>query len=467
MSPNQITDRLARYLFRDLISREREQATVDADEALYRSLNVGGIRDVPFTSHLKNIEDSILAYRTNPMAYRIIELNTSYVLGGGTTLEANPKEVQDWLEKWWTHRQNRLPIRQFDLMNELSTTGELFVTYHTNPADEMTYIRVVPASLIDNIETDANDRERELRFHEASSNQVVDGITKVGETPDSQGRWWTAEDMSHFTINRVTGAVRGQGDLVPTLPWLSRYKEWLDNRALVNKFKSAFVWDVKMEGADKTAIDARKAELTAPSSASVLLHNEREEWNAITPNIAADDAERDGHALRLMIATGVGLPLHFLSEGSETNVATAREQSRPALRQLGRRQLHVGEIFEEIANRALTRSDQFGAGPWDVKAVFEDLSRRDTVESANATRVGALGLEIAVERGWITHDEARELFNRFAEYTGEAENEQTERAAPATRSDDKADPRNTASRSNGGGRHLPSEDGSLSDATRL
>ena len=136
-------------------------------------------------------------------------------------------------------------------MNELSTTGELFITYHTNPADGMTYIRVVPASLIDNIETDANDRERELRFHEASSNQVVDGITKVGETPASQGRWWTAEEMSHFTINRVTGAVRGQGDLVPTLPWLTRYKEWLDNRALVNKFKSAFVWDVKMEGANK------------------------------------------------------------------------------------------------------------------------------------------------------------------------------------------------------------------------
>ena len=460
-----LTDTVARYLFKDLITREREAAAADADDALYRSLNVGGIRDVPFTNHLKNIEDSILAYRTNPMAYRIVELITSYILGGGTTLEAEGKEVQDWLKLWWNHRQNRLEIRQFEIMNELTMTGELFITYHTNPADGTTYVRIVPASLIDNIETDANDRERELRFHEASTNQVVDGITKIGETDSTHGRWWTAEEMSHFTINRVTGAVRGQGDLVPALPWLSRYKEWLDNRALVNRFKSAFVWDVTLEGADHEAILKRRAELSAaPSQGSVLIHNERETWNAIQPNIAADDAERDGHALRLMIASGVGVPLHFLSEGSETNVATAREQSRPTLRQLGRRQLHVGEIFEAIANQALLRSDKFGAGPWNVTAVFEDLSRRDTLESANATRVGALGLEIAVERKWINDVEARVIFNRFAEFTGEAD-EQAIRATPDPR-DDQPDP-DRPTRSNGRAGHLPSEDARLSDPTRI
>ena len=227
--------------------------------------------------------------------------------------------------------------------------------------------------------------------------------------------------MRHYAINRVTGAVRGQGELVAVLPWLSRYKDWLTDRVLINRYKGAFLWDVTLEGADRAAILARRAELAeAPKPGSILLHNERETWQAIQPAIGSSDVERDGHALRLMIAAGAGVPLHFLAEGQDTNVATAREMARPTLRHYGRRQLVVGEMFEDIANEALRRSGRFGEGPWGVRAVFEDLSRRDTEESARATKAGAEGLAVAVERGWITNDEARELFNRFAEFTGEA-----------------------------------------------
>ena len=290
-----------------------------------------------------------------------------------------------------SHRQNRLNVRQFELGTELGLSGELFVTFHTNPFDGMTYIRTVPASLINDVEVDGEDRERELRFHEDSSVQSVDGVTRTG-SQSTEGRWWSSEEMRHYAINRVTGAVRGQGELVAVLPWLSRYKDWLTDRVLINRYKGAFLWDVTLEGADRAAILARRAELAeAPKPGSILLHNERETWQAIQPAIGSSDVERDGHALRLMIAAGAGVPLHFLAEGQDTNVATAREMARPTLRHYGRRQLVVGEMFEDIANEALRRSGRFGEGPWGVRAVFEDLSRRDTEESARATKAGAEG----------------------------------------------------------------------------
>ena len=140
---------------------------------------------------------------------------------------------------------------------------------------------------------------------------------------------------------------------------------------LINRYKGAFLWDVTLEGADRAAILARRAELAeAPKPGSILLHNERETWQAIQPAIGSSDVERDGHALRLMIAAGAGVPLHFLAEGQDTNVATAREMARPTLRHYGRRQLVVGEMFEDIANDALRRSGRFGEGPWGVRAVF-------------------------------------------------------------------------------------------------
>ena len=414
------SDGIGNWLFGNLIKRRVQEAIPDADEKLWRNLSAAGLRDVPFAEHLENLHDSVLAYRTNPLAFRLIETMVSYVLGGGVLLKAEDGPVKKFLGEWWSHRQNRLSVRQFELMTELGLSGELFVTFHTNPFDGMTYIRTVPASLINDVEVDGEDRERELRFHEESSVQTVDGVTRTG-SQSTEGRWWSSDEMRHYAINRVTGAVRGQGELVAVLPWLSRYKDWLTDRVLINRYKGAFLWDVTLEGADRAAILARRAELAeAPKPGSILLHNERETWQAIQPAIGSSDVERDGHALRLMIAAGAGVPLHFLAEGQDTNVATAREMARPTLRHYGRRQLVVGEMFEDIANDALRRSGRFGEGPWGVRAVFEDLSRRDTEESARATKAGAEGLAVAVERGWITNDEARELFNRFAEFTGEA-----------------------------------------------
>ena len=415
------SDEIGGWLFGNLIKRRVQEAIPDADEKLWRNLSTAGVRDVPWTEHLENLNDSVLAYRTNPLAFRLIEIMVSYVLGGGVLLKAEDEQVMNFLREWWSHRQNRLNVRQFELGTELGLSGELFVTFHTNPFDRMTYIRTVPASLIDDVEIDGEDRERELRFHEASSSQTIDGVTRTG-SQSTEGRWWSSEEMRHYAINRVTGAVRGQGELVAVLPWLSRYKDWLTDRVLINRYKGAFLWDVTLEGADRAAILARRAELTeAPKPGSILLHNERETWQAIQPAIGSSDVQRDGHALRLMIAAGAGVPLHFLAEGQDTNVATAREMARPTLRHYGRRQLVVGEMFKDMASEALRRSGRFGEGPWDVKAVFEDLSRRDTEESARATKTGAEGLAVAVERGWITNDEARELFNRFAEFAGEAD----------------------------------------------
>ena len=44
-------------------------------------------------------------------------------------------------------------VRQFTLLTALSMDGEIFASVHTNPFDRTSYVRLVPASLIDRIET--------------------------------------------------------------------------------------------------------------------------------------------------------------------------------------------------------------------------------------------------------------------------------------------------------------------------
>jgi len=76
----------------------------------------------------------------------------------------------------------------------------------------------------------------------------------------------------------------------------------------INKYKAAFLWDVKLNGADKKTIDRKKMEYAyPPEPGSVIIHNEAEQWSAVEPKISADDASEDGlNDLENMIYPAVG-----------------------------------------------------------------------------------------------------------------------------------------------------------------
>ena len=70
--------------------------------------------------------------------------------------------------------------------------------------------------------------------------------------------------MLHYAVNRPVGCVRGQGDLTPLLGWLRRYKEWLEDRVRVNRYKNAFLWHVKIDGAGPGDIQAKQGQYAQP-----------------------------------------------------------------------------------------------------------------------------------------------------------------------------------------------------------
>lgn len=386
--------------FGDLVADRVREASIFADEDRGWRPAGGMPRDVPHSEISEQIGESGEAYRQNALAHRVIELTTDYVLGRGLRLRASDADAQAFVDAWWTHPRNQMATRQFDLCTELSLAGELFITLHTNPYDGVTYPRAIPAAAIDLIESDPDDLETERRFHQIGT----DG-----------GRWWEADDVRHYAINRLIGTTRGQGDLVPLLPWLRRYREWLTDRVRINRFKGAFIWDVEVKSADRRAILARQAELaTPPTPGSIIVHNDAERWTAVQPNINAADAEPDGRAMRLMIAAGAGLPLHYLAEAEGSNRATAAEMGGPTLRHFERRQLYVGWMFADLALEAARRSGRFAGRTIDIEAEFEDLSGRENAATASATRSIVEALATASERGWIDDETARRMIGKYA-----------------------------------------------------
>ena len=118
----------------------------------------GGPLDRSWDELSGQFSDALEAWRKNPLARRIIGLMTSYVVGDGITLTSAYGPLKRYLVKWWSDPKNLMDLR-LGLSDELARAGELFVVLHFNRADGMSYVRLVPASVIDRITWAPGDYE--------------------------------------------------------------------------------------------------------------------------------------------------------------------------------------------------------------------------------------------------------------------------------------------------------------------
>jgi hypothetical protein len=398
------------------VAREQVQFTqtiIDEDQG-WRSLISGGMRELTWAQIIERLNNVTDYYRTNPLAFRLIQLQVDHVLGDGLVLKSSDERVQAELDLWWDHPLNNLSVRQFEMLTGLAMDGEIFVTIHENPYDLSSYVRMVPAALVDRIETNPEDLQDELRFHQTAQPVTPETLMSLPSVVQAEGRWWDRAEMKHFAVNRPVGVVRGQSDLAPLLPWLRRYRDWLTDRVRLNKFRTAYLWHVQLKGADRRAILQRQAELAVPPSpGSIIVSNENETWAAVAPDIKASDVAPDGLAIRLMIAAGAGVPLYWLAEAEHTARGTAAEMSEPSYRHYRQRQLYFGWLMRTLAVDALRRRGLADVTVADVEAEFPEMDPTTAFTVAAAMAQVTDSLVLAKGQGWLTDDDAARVYQHF------------------------------------------------------
>ena len=137
---------------RSLNNSERDRYTADREEILHQSLE---------------------AWRFNPLARRIVELTSEYVVGGGISLSCRHAPTAKFIDQFWNHYLNRMPIRAFEMCDELTRSGNLFVLLSSDEAG-MSYLRSIPAQDIQKIQARQNDIEQPLAFFPKGSLEDLD-----------------------------------------------------------------------------------------------------------------------------------------------------------------------------------------------------------------------------------------------------------------------------------------------------
>ncbi|MFN8464563.1 MAG: hypothetical protein U0X20_03395 [Caldilineaceae bacterium] len=193
-----------------------------------------GVADKGWGELHREMDDAREAWRQNPLARRLVGMVTAYVVGNGITLRSEYAPLQRFIDDFW--QRNQLDQRIPEWCDELCRAGEVFPVLFTNPQNRTSTVRCVPASIVERIEWREGDYEAELRYKEAA------GCAGLGQQEE---RWWVsplhpsaadlaAPVMLHYAVNRPVGALRGESDLAPVLPWLKRYSRWLEDRVRLN-----------------------------------------------------------------------------------------------------------------------------------------------------------------------------------------------------------------------------------------
>jgi len=150
----------------------------------------------------------------------------------------------------------------------------------------------------------------------------------------------------------------GESDLTTIIPWLLRYSRMLEDRVRLHWAARAFLYLVTVPS---NKVEAKSVQYgSAPESGSIVVKDESEIWETITPSLRGADAGYDMKAVRQLIDAGSGFPPHWRGEGGEVNVATAEAMQAPPEKFLIKRQEYFVWLLEDILYHAFLRAAEIG-----------------------------------------------------------------------------------------------------------
>jgi len=162
-----------------------------------------------------------------------------------------------------------------------------------------------------------------------------------------------------------------------------------------NTFLRAFMWDVTMKGATGDQVKQRAKEIGPPKPNSVRVHNDAEEWNAVTPELQAGDTKEAARLFRNHMLGGATSPEHWHGGADDVNRATGDSMSEPTFKVLSSFQDDVDSTLEDLGifviNRRMDPSggavfiDPYNPDPdFLPQCVWPELTARDTTKYAAA-----------------------------------------------------------------------------------
>lgn len=406
--------------------------TVDADDDQWRPLTGDSKRDLAPMTLARMQELAVYLWESNLLANRLVELPVAYLLAEGVQLTVADQDAQRILNAFWNDPINNLKHKLKKKVRELLIFGEQAWPAFVNEHNGHVRLGYLDPALIETVVMDPDNGEQPIglvtkknKKGVARRYRVILNGTEAGLfTKRTQAIRETFGDGDVFfnRINELSNGTRGKSMLLPQIDWLDAYDNYLFGELDRSDFMRRFMWDVKLTGATKEQVKARAKKIHAPQPNSVRVHNDAEEWTAVTPNLQAGDSSVNAKLFRNHMLGGATMPEHWYGGAADVNRATGESMSEPTFKVLSSLQQDLGSILEDIGIFVINRSadptgndvliDPYDPDPDLVPAcVWPELTARDTTKYAAALQQVTAAALAAINQGLITETLALHQIN--------------------------------------------------------
>lgn len=397
--------------------------SIDADEAGWRKLSGDAGRDLSPLTQSRQLELAAYLWATNPLANRLIELPVAYLLAEGVGLKVPDEEAQAWLDAFWRDPINRMSMKLPKKVRELALYGEQCWPVFVNSITGHMRLGYLDPAQIEKVVTDPDNIEqpigivaRTTRKGRTRRYRVITGGPENVFTARTQEirKTFNDGDCFFFVVNDLSNATRGHSDLLPVIDWLDLYDQALYGEAERWDYLRSFIWDVTLKGATEETVKARAAEIDVPTSGGVRVHNDAEEWAAVTPDIQAASGAENSRLFRNHILGGMSIPEHWYGGGGDVNRNTASSMDETTEKVMAMRQQVWRHILEMVGQyqvnmrlRCIFGEDYDNTDPnYQVQAEFPEIATKDTTAYASALQQVIIGCGAAVTQGLLSQESA-------------------------------------------------------------
>ena len=416
--------------------REAHGVAIDADEDQWRRLTGDSRRDLSPLTQERMQELAVHLWRSNLVANRLVELPVAFLLAEGVTVSVDDEEAQGWIDSFWADPINCMDLKLPKKVRELAIYGEqcwpAFVNEH-NGEVRLGYLDPGAIATVvtdpDNVEqpigiVTKRDRRNQVRRYRI----IVNGPETVFSKRTQAIRESFGDgDCFYFKVNDLSNASRGQSDLLAAADWLDGYDHALFGELDRWAFMRAFVWDVTLKGATPGEVEERARKIVAPKPGSVRVHNDAEEWNAVSPRLEAYEVGAEAKLFRNHVLGGQTIPEHWYGDGGDVNRATGESMGEPTLKVLSMRQRVWKHILVELLTfvirmrvRAILNAEPEALDPaaYKPEVIFPELTARDTTKYAAAFAQVVTAGAVAIERGILSEETVVALLAAIAAQMG-------------------------------------------------
>lgn len=373
------------------------------------------------------------AYHHDPIARAFIHITRDFTLGRGFRVDSE----NDKALALWRSFEEVNQLQQF--MNfaalELSMFGEILpwwlpngqtkIEWKVKPGQEVDRaliprVRLMDPSTVWEIITYPEDITRVLAYQQVFPTQYQIYTAQDGGqvVPSSKFimQQVPAEQVMHFTVNRVSNEKRGRSDLYPVFGYLKRLRDTVEYSIVGLAKAAAFSLDTTIEGSAEDIalyIADQESQKTIAPAGSEFVHSSRikREYRG---------AENLGHGGSIsafewvlnMACAGVQIPMSYLGthlSGGQTK-ASALVGTEPVAKKFEMRQLVYKQILQEFWDKLMS---DFGIEDAECEITFPEIISQDATskiknlvlaEEVEAIDHETMSIGIAQELGMTNYD---------------------------------------------------------------